>query len=130
MKLIDDFLKLKTWAVVGATNNREKFGFKIFHFLRESGYKVYAVNPGVTEIEGEKCYPTLGDLPDKPDVVDIVVPPRVGEKILHDCAKLNIKNVWLQPGADTEQVIRTAESLGLNVVHHACVMVEIRNRKA
>lgn len=122
-------LELKTWAVVGATANKEKFGHKIFKMMLKSGLEVYPVNTGVDEILGEKCYPTLKDLPVKPDAVDIVVPPRVGEQILRECAEIGIQNVWLQPGADTAPVVALAKELGLTVVDHACIMVELSKKK-
>lgn len=124
---IYEMLKLKKWAVVGATNNPEKFGYKIFKALQQSGYEVVPVNPGIEEVLGVKCYPSLDVLPDQPEAVDVVVSPKIGEKIVETCAQLGIKNVWLQPGADAESVIQKAEELSLNVVHHACIMVEIGN---
>jgi uncharacterized protein len=125
---MQDMLKLKTWAVVGATDNPEKFGYKIFKFMKESGYEVYPVNPGISVVMGETCYPTLADLPVLPEAVDVVVPPRVGEKVIAMCEELGIQNVWLQPGADAETVIALARGKGLKVVHNACVMVEIRKK--
>lgn len=125
---IATMLECKKWAVVGATDNAEKFGYKIFKFLKDSGMEAVPVNPGVNEILGQVCYPSLKDLPEKPEAVDIVVPPKIGEQIVKDCAELGIQNVWLQPGADTEQVVKTAQQLGLNVVYHACIMVECRNQ--
>ena len=129
MSNIDNMLELKTWAVVGATNNKEKFGYKIFKVMLEAGIKVYPINTGISEILGQKCYPTLKDLPIKPDAVDIVVPPKVGEQIVRECAELGIQNVWLQPGANAPQVIQAAKELGLIVVD-ACIMVELRKREA
>lgn len=125
MSLINEMVNQKTWAVVGANDNRSKFGYKIYKFMLDAGYKVYPVNPGLEEILGHKCYPALRDLPVKPDVVDVVVPPRVGEQIMRECAEIGIKNVWLQPGADGEQVVKAAEEHGLNVVK-ACILVEAR----
>jgi predicted CoA-binding protein len=113
--------------VVGATDNPAKFGYKIYRFLRGAGFAVYAVNPDVATVLGDKCYPTLSDLPVRPEAVDIVVPPRVGERIIRECAALGIKNVWLQPGSDGPNVVRAAEELGLNVVR-ACVMSEARKQ--
>lgn len=124
---IADMLKLKKWAVVGATNNPEKFGYKIFKRLQQAGYDVTPVNPGIDEVLGVKCYPSLNDMPVKPEAVDVVVAPKIGEKIMEECAQLGIKNVWLQPGADADNVIHKAEQLSLNVVHHACVMVQLRD---
>lgn len=128
MNSFDDMLQAKTWALVGATNNKDKFGYKIFKFLRDAGIDVYPVNPGLTEVLGQKCYPSLKDLPVKPEAVNVVVPPKVGEQIVRDCAELAINNIWLQPGADAENVICLAQQLGLNVVYHACIMVELRKK--
>lgn len=122
-------LKNKQWAVVGATDNKEKFGYKIFKALKEAGYEVYPVNPGVDEVLGDKCYPALKDLPCVPEVVNVVVPPKVGEQIMNNCSELGIKNVWLQPGANAASVVERAKDLDLNVVDHCCVLVELRNHK-
>lgn len=129
MKTIDTILQLKNWAVVGATDNKEKFGYKIYKCMKDAGYTVYPVNPGVEEIEGDKCYPNLESLPTKPDAVDVVVAPRVGVQIMQQCAQLGINTAWLQPGANGDTVIETAKQLGLDVIHDACIMVEIRQRK-
>ena len=128
MHNVDSILQLKNWAVVGATDNTDKFGFKIYKALKEAGYNVYPVNPGIEEILGDKCFPTLKDIPVKVDVVNVVVPPRVGEQIMKNCAELGIKNVWLQPGANAVSVVELANKLGLNVVDQ-CVLVDLRNHK-
>lgn len=123
-----DFLNKKTWAVVGATDNTEKFGYKIYKCMKDAGYTVYPVNPGVSDIQGVKCYPHLKDLPEKPEVVDVVVPPKVGEQIMKDCAAAGIENVWLQPGANAPQVAALGKELGLAVVDTGCVMSEVHVR--
>jgi uncharacterized protein len=123
---IQKMLDCKVWAVVGASDNEDKYGFKILKMMRKAGYKVFAVNPGVEMILGEKCYASLKDLPTKPDAVDFVVPPKVGEQIVAECAELGIKNIWLQPGANADSVVAAATAKELNVIHQSCVMVEIR----
>jgi predicted CoA-binding protein len=129
MSPVETMLQKKNWAVVGATNNTEKFGYKIFKALKAAGYTVYPVNPGVDAILGDKCYSALKDLPVVPEVVNVVVPPKVGEQIMHNCAELGIKNVWLQPGANAASVVRTAKDVGLTVVDQHCVLTELRNHK-
>lgn len=124
-----EMLQTRIWAVVGASDHVDKFGYKIFKFLVESGLEVYPVNPGITEILGKKCYARLQELPVKPEAVNVVVPPRIGKQIMHDCNQLGITNVWLQPGADADEIIKVAAELGLNVVHHACIMVELRKKE-
>ncbi|BBB93278.1 MAG TPA: CoA-binding protein [Methylomusa anaerophila] len=126
MNNVESMLQCKKWAVVGATDNCEKFGYKIYKALKGAGYNVYPVNPGVDDILGDKCYPTLKDLPIKPEVVNVVVPPRVGEQIMKECAQIGITNVWLQPGANAESVVNTAKELGLSVVDQNCILVELR----
>ena len=129
MELIETCLQKKIWAVVGATNNTDKFGYKIYKALKEAGYQVYPVNPGITEILGDTCYPALKDLPAVPEVVNVVVPPKVGEQIIGHCAELGIQYVWLQPGANAASVVDAAQKLGLTVVDQNCVLVELRSHK-
>ena len=125
---IHSMLQEKVWAVIGATDHTEKFGHKIFKLLKKAGYKVFPVNPGLESVLGEKCYPSLTALPVKPDAVNFVVPPRVGEPIIAECAALGINNVWLQPGANGDNVVAAAQKAELNVIHKSCIMVEIRKR--
>jgi len=129
LSAIQDMLKLKTWAVVGATDNKEKFGYKIFKCMKAAGYEVYPVNPGVETVMGEPCYPTLADLPVRPEAVDLVVNSRIGVKIVELCAELGIQNIWMQPGANAENVVALAKDKGLKVIHDACIMVEIYNQE-
>ena len=125
---IKDMLELKVWAVVGATDNPDKFGYKIFQLLKNSNYCVFPVNPGLDAVQGEKCYASLADLPVKPEAVNFVVPPRVGEVIVNECAALGIKNVWLQPGANADNVVDAAKKQGLNTIHSSCILVELRKQ--
>ena len=125
---IHSMLNLKVWAVLGATDNKDKFGYKIFKILKDAGSKVYPVNPGVDSILGDKCYPTLSALPVKPDAVNFVVPPKVGEPIIAECVALGIKNVWLQPGANGDNVVNAAKKEELNVIHKSCILVELRKQ--
>lgn len=123
---IQEALQEKVWAVIGATAKKDKFGYKIYKCLKEHGYKVYPVNPGVEAIDGEPCYKTLSDLPEVPAVVDFVVPEAVGLKAVEECKSLGVKTLWLQPGADKPSVVAKGKEAGLEVIE-ACVLVEIRN---
>jgi predicted CoA-binding protein len=125
---IHSMLALKVWAVIGATDNKEKFGYKVFSLLNKAGYRVFPVNPGLDSVSGEKSYPSLTALPVKPDAVNFVVPPKVGEPIIAECAALGIKNVWLQPGANGDNVVDAAKKAGINVVHKSCILVEVRKQ--
>jgi predicted CoA-binding protein len=119
-----DFPKLRKWAVIGVSNDRSKYGNKIFRDLRDAGYEVFAVNPKLTEVEGSPCFPNLEALPEKPDVVDVVVPPQVGVSVVDECLKLGIQNIWFQPGSESEEAIQKAEQGGMTVVSDACIMIQ------
>jgi len=125
--LIQKFLdKRNVFAVVGASRNPEKYGHQVFKDLMKAGYKVYPINPNADEILGVKCYPSLKDLPEKPDVVDLVVPPQITEKVIRECKELGIKMIWMQPGSESEDAIKFCKENGMDVVHGVCVMIERR----
>ena len=121
--LIKEFMSRKKFAVVGATDNPQKYGNQIVKNLKNRGYEVYPVNSKLKEIEGLTCYPDLAALPVKVEVVDFVVPPAATENILKQCKELGLKNIWLQPGSESEKAIDYCRKNNLNVVHDVCVMM-------
>jgi hypothetical protein len=129
MELINKFLeKINIFAVVGASRDPEKYGHQVYKDLKGAGYKVYPVNPNAKEILGDKCYPDLKNLPAKPDVVNIVVPPKVTEKTVKTCKMLGITKVWMQPGSESENAIKFCHENGIDAIYGACVMVERKTR--
>lgn len=120
-----DMLNKKVWAVVGATPDSEKFGYKIYNKLKNHGYTVYGINPKYESIEGDNLYKSLEDLPEKPDCINMVVNPKVTMNTLNEIEKLGIEYVWFQPGTFDEDVIDTAEDKGLNIVYYDCVLVAL-----
>jgi predicted CoA-binding protein len=126
-RLISDFVNRRVWAVVGASQDRSKFGNRIYRSLRDSGYTVYPVNPSGGELEGARVYPTLADLPQLPEVIDLVVPPAVTEKVVEEAHQLGLSRVWMQPGAESEAAITYCHDHGLQVVYQACAMVHKRH---
>lgn len=124
-KLITEFLdKKNVFAVVGASRNPKKYGHQVYKDLRNAGYRVYPVNPNTNEILDDKCYPSLEHLPVKPDVADLVVPPKVTEQVVKTCKRLGIKKVWMQPGSESETAINFCKENNMNVIHGVCVMIE------
>jgi predicted CoA-binding protein len=124
--LIQEFIEQRTWAVVGASADPDKYGHRIFKSLRAAGYTAYPVNPKGGEIDGVQVYPTLADLPETPDVVDVVVPPKVTEQIVQQVKDLGLTRVWLQPGAESEDAIQYCQENGIQVVHNTCAMIHRR----
>ena len=122
-ELIKEFMSQKAFAVVGASDNPEKYGNRIVKNLKTRGYDVYPVNPGLKELEGLRCYPSLKDIPVKVDVVDFVVPPKVTEEIIKQCKTLGLDRIWLQPGAESEAAISYCHGNNMKVVYGVCVMM-------
>ena len=122
-ELIQEFMKQKKFAVVGATDNPQKYGNQIVKNLKSRGYEVYPVNPRLKELGGFRRYSTLADVPVKVDVVDFVVPPEATEEILRQCKKLKLNRIWLQPGSESEAAIAFCHENNLKVVHSVCVML-------
>ena len=124
-ELIKKFLnKTNIFVVAGASRDPKKYGYQVYKDLKEAGYKVYPVNPNADKILGDKCYLDLGDLPVKPDVVDVVVPPKVTVEIVKTCKRLGITKVWMQPGSESETAIKFCDRHGIDVVYGVCVMIE------
>jgi len=116
------FKKGNVFAVVGVSRNPRKYGYKVYKDLKSSGYKVYPVNPNANKIDGQKCYPSLTHLPEKPDVVVTVVPPEVTEKIVKECKELKINKVWMQPGSGSKKAINFCKKNKINVINDICVI--------
>ena len=120
---ISEFLNKKTIAVVGATNRPGRFGYIIFRNLLDRGYNVLPVHPILKTIDGHKVYSSLTDIPEKIDAVDFVVTPAVTEKVVEECARLGIRLVWMQPGAESRAAIDFCEQNGIACIHGTCVLI-------
>jgi predicted CoA-binding protein len=123
---VAEFPKYRTWAVVGVSEDRNKYGNKIYRDLRNAGYRVFAVNPKLSTVEGDPCYPSIKALPEVPEVVDLVVPPAVSLNVVQDCLDAGAKRIWFQPGSESEEAIEKARAAGMEVVHDACIMIQKR----
>ncbi len=123
--LEEEMLEKKVWAVVGANQDRDKYGNMIYRKLKTRGYEVYAVNPMYETIEGDKCYKDLSSLPKIPEVIDMVVSPKRGKPVLEEAARLGIRYIWLQPGTYDDELLKKIDELGLEAVQ-ACVLVATR----
>lgn len=116
IELKEKTMKMKNWAVIGATNKKDKFGYKIYKRLKEYGYNAFAVNPNVEKIDGDKCYNNLNAIEEVIDVVDLVVNASIGIKVMKEIKANNIKYVWLQPGARSQEIREYAENNNINLI--------------
>jgi predicted CoA-binding protein len=115
---------MKSVAIVGASSDRSKYGNKAVRALLQQGYKVYPVNLTETEIEGLPAFRSIGDIPERPDTVSVYVRPQVVLELLPEIAAKGCDELWLNPGAESDEVIAEAERLGMNVIQ-ACSIVGV-----
>ena len=92
-------------ALVGASNNRQKFGNRIYRDLRSKGYHVIPVNPKDRQIEGDRAYASIGIMEELPDIVNFVVPPPVAMKVAQEAVELGIEHLWFQPGSESDEPV-------------------------
>lgn len=116
MNLKEKTLKMKRWAVVGATNNQSRYGYKIIKILQEHEYDVYPINPRITDIDSIICYDSILDLDMEIDVVDMVVNPKIGIEVMKEIYTKGIKYVWLQPGTRSDEIRRFASDHGIHLI--------------
>lgn len=119
---IIEFLSTKSIAVVGVSRGRG-FGNTVMRTLSERGYEVYPVNANADTIDGRACHRSLIKVPVPIEAVVSVVPPLQTLTVVDDCIKLGIKHLWMQQGSESGEAILRAESSGINVVHHACILM-------
>lgn len=121
---IDDFRNKKTWAVLGNVHDHSKYAYKIFKFLKNKGYEVYAIDPTGLKVDEEKTYTTLNELPTKIEALDVVINPKVSKKYIDEALNMGIDHIWFQPGAMNGEAYLAAIESGASVVKEDCVMME------
>ncbi len=114
----------KTVAVIGASSNRNKFGNKALRAFERQGYSVLAINPNEAEVEGHRTFASVLDVPGRIDMATVYVPATAGVAVMEQLAKKGVGDVWLNPGADDDDVVDRAKALGLNVIQ-ACSIIGI-----
>ncbi len=121
---IREFFSSPAYAVVGASNNRHKYGNKVLRCYLQHHKKVWPVHPAQEEIEGLKVIHQISDLPLDVESISVITSPSVTERIVEEAARHGIKNIWMQPGAESDEAIAKAEALGLRVIANGpCVLV-------
>ena len=124
---IKDMLELsKTIAVVGLSDKPDRDSYHVAAYLQKYGYKIIPVNPNAFEILGEKSYSELKAIKQPIDIVDIFRKPEAVGEIVDQAIQIKAKSVWMQEGAGNEEAARKAESAGLKVAMHKCILKEHR----
>jgi predicted CoA-binding protein len=118
------FMSEGPWAVVGASPDRAKYGNKVLRCYQQHGMEVFPINPKAPEVEGLKAYASLADLPVKVAGISVITPPAVTEQVVEAAASAGVKRIWMQPGAESLEAVRRAESLGMDVIWGGpCILV-------
>jgi predicted CoA-binding protein len=115
---------MPTVAVIGASNDRDKFGNKAVRAFGRRGYRVIPINPHEQQVEGLKAYASVLDVPDDIDMATFYVPPDVGEQVIEQVARKGIPEVWLNPGAESPALLARARWLNVRPVV-ACSIIGI-----
>jgi predicted CoA-binding protein len=106
-----------TVAIVGASQNRNKFGNKAVRAFKKRGYRVFPVNPAAKEIEGLPTYPSLKEIPVKNiDCISLYVAPETGLSLLDQILENSPAELWLNPGSESKALVEAASALGIKVV--------------
>ena len=114
----------RTVAVVGASSDRNKFGNKALRAFQSEGYTVIPINPNEREVEGIRTYPSVLDVPGSIDMATVYVQPDVAMRLLDEFEQKGIPEVWINPGAETDEMIATARKRKTKVIF-ACSIIGV-----
>lgn len=121
---IETFLKAEAFGVVGASEDRSKYGNKVLRCYQMNNKVVVPVNPKAETIEGLKCVSSVSDLPDTVKSISVITPPAVTEKVVDAALARGITNIWMQPGAESDAAIARCKAAGVNLIaDHSCLLV-------
>jgi predicted CoA-binding protein len=116
----------KVVAVVGHSDRSFRTSYQIAQFLRNAGYKVYPVNPNVSEIDGEKCYQSLAEVPEAIDIVDVFRRSEYLEGVVEEAVEAGAKSVWAQLGVADFQAEKRAAEANMPIVMDRCIKIDHR----
>ena len=125
---IDQMLKLKTWAIVGLSNNSERAAYGVAKVLIENGHKIIPVHPKAEIVHDQKGYAKLSDITEMVDVVDVFVNSELAGEVVNEAIKIGAKGVWLQLDVIDAGAISRAHDAGLLAVMNHCPAIEYRKR--
>ena len=128
-KIRDILTSANIVASVGVSSNPQKESYGVVSYLHEQGYTIIPVNPTASEIMGKKAYPSLSDIPDKVDVVQVFRKPEDVPPVVDEAIKIGAKVVWMQEGIVNEEAAKKAEEAGLQVVMDTCMRAAHRYLK-
>ncbi len=121
---IIQFLAAEAFAVAGASSNRDKYGNKVLRCYQQHDRRVIPVNPRSATIEGLNCATSVVELPTEVQSLSIITPPKITEQLVEQAIDQGIKNIWMQPGAQSALAVSRCEESGINVIADgSCLLV-------
>jgi predicted CoA-binding protein len=127
---IDKFLQSPAFGVVGASSNRAKFGNKVLRCYLQHHKKAYPVNPREATIENQSCVAGVKDLPKEVKSLSIITPPLITTQVVKEALLHGIENIWMQPGAESDEAIKMCQEKGINVIAQGpCILVTLGFRE-
>lgn len=121
---IEQFFASPAFAVIGASKNRDKYGNKVLRCYLQHGHSVIPVNPNESEIEGVASVDSLDKLPDTVKSISIITPPDLTSKLVPLAIAKGVKNIWMQPGAESEEAVAFCNEHDINVIADgSCILV-------
>jgi predicted CoA-binding protein len=124
------FLDSPAFGVVGASPRRHKYGNKVLRCYQQNGRTAIPVNPRERAIEGVGCVASVLELPDEVRSISVITPPAATERVVEEAVRRGIRNVWMQPGAESEQAVATCVAAGINVIADgSCLLVVLGYRE-
>lgn len=121
---IHHFFKSPSFGVVGASNDRSKFGNKVLRKYLEHQLVAYPVNPHEAQVEGIQCFKSVKDLPTDTKSISIITPPSITEEIVQEAIEKGIQNIWMQSGAESPHAIELCQKAGMSIIADgACILL-------
>jgi predicted CoA-binding protein len=112
----------KRVAIIGASNDRRKYGNKALRAFKAQGYDVVPINPEAAEVEGLRAYPSILDVPGPIDMATFYVPPEIGLEVIDGVARKGVSEVWFNPGSESDALVSRARGLGLRPILACSIM--------
>lgn len=127
---IDQFLSAPSFGVAGASDDSYKYGHKVYVCYLQNKRKAFPINPNTQTVLGNPCYKDIDSLPESVESISIITPPPVTERIVEDAIAGGVKNIWMQPGAESRSAIQKAKEAGINVIAGGpCLLVVLGYRE-
>ena len=123
-EIAEALTKYRRVAIVGASNKPERPSYDVAHFLKGKGYQIYPVNPTLERVLGEKCYPSLRDIPERVEIVDVFRRSEAVPAIAREAIEIGAKLFWMQLGIRSEEAAAELAAHGIDVVSDRCIKIE------